>query len=140
MAQSNSLRAFAPDEVLEFSRTFDAPRELVWRLWRDPEHVVRWHGPQGMWLTSCEMLVHGSNRDRALTHRFGDALDGAVTHVTHREYAGRAGFEGQGWPVGRPRIGRQVATREHKAVIVATDRLAEPVRARFGSDHHEHGG
>ena len=55
MAQNSSERTFAPDEVLEFSRTFDAPRELVWRMWRDPEHMVRWHGPEGFWLTSCEI-------------------------------------------------------------------------------------
>lgn len=41
--------------VLEIDRTFDAPRELVWRLWSDPEHMVRWHGPEGIWLTHCEM-------------------------------------------------------------------------------------
>ena len=72
MAQSNSLRAFAPDEVLEFSRTFDAPRELVWRLWRDPEHMVRWHGPQGMWLTACEMDFRvGGKWRRCMSHSEG---------------------------------------------------------------------
>lgn len=40
--------------VLEIDRVFAAPRELVWRLWRDPEHMVRWHGPEGYWLTHCE--------------------------------------------------------------------------------------
>jgi hypothetical protein len=29
----------------------------------------------GARLTSCEILVHGSNRDRALAHRFGHAFD-----------------------------------------------------------------
>jgi uncharacterized protein YndB with AHSA1/START domain len=43
------------DLVLEIDRVFDAPRELVWRLWRDPEHMVRWHGPEGYWLIHCEM-------------------------------------------------------------------------------------
>ena len=86
------------------------------------------------------MLVHGSDGDRAFTHRFGDAFDRAVTHVTHREYAGNAGFEGQGWSIDLARIGRRVATREHEAMIVAADRRAEPVRARLGSNHHERGG
>ena len=29
-------------------RVFDAPRELVWKAWTDPEHVARWWGPHGM--------------------------------------------------------------------------------------------
>ncbi len=29
--------------VLE--RTFDAPREIVWRTWTDPELLSRWYGP-----------------------------------------------------------------------------------------------
>ena len=27
------------------SRVFDAPIELVWKAWTDPEHVMRWWGP-----------------------------------------------------------------------------------------------
>ena len=26
---------------------FDAPRELVWRAWTDPERLRRWWGPRG---------------------------------------------------------------------------------------------
>ena len=55
MARSNSRPAYAPDEILEFTRSFEAPRELVWRLWSEPEHMVRWHGPEGYWLTDCQM-------------------------------------------------------------------------------------
>ena len=29
-------------------RVFDAPRELVWKAWTDPEHVAQWWGPHGM--------------------------------------------------------------------------------------------
>jgi uncharacterized protein YndB with AHSA1/START domain len=29
------------------TRVFDAPRELVWKAWTDPEHVARWFGPRG---------------------------------------------------------------------------------------------
>jgi uncharacterized protein YndB with AHSA1/START domain len=28
------------------TRVFDAPRELVWKAWTDPEHVARWFGPR----------------------------------------------------------------------------------------------
>jgi uncharacterized protein YndB with AHSA1/START domain len=79
--QSSSVRTFAPDETLEFSRTFDAPRDLVWRMWRDPEHMVRWHGPEGFWLTSCEIDFRvGGKWRRCMSH----AEDHA--HWIHGEY------------------------------------------------------
>ena len=36
--------------VLE--RTFDAPREMVWRAWTDPELLSRWYGP------GIETIIH----------------------------------------------------------------------------------
>ena len=39
-----------PTYMLE--RVFDAPRELVWRTWTDPELVPRWYGP------GVESIVH----------------------------------------------------------------------------------
>ena len=33
-----------PTDVLE--REFDAPRDLVWRTWTDPELLPRWYGPR----------------------------------------------------------------------------------------------
>lgn len=36
--------------VLE--RTFDAPRDIVWRAWTDPELLSRWYGP------GIETIIH----------------------------------------------------------------------------------
>ncbi len=37
-----------PDIVsLVISRELDAPKELVFKVWTDPEHLARWWGPQG---------------------------------------------------------------------------------------------
>lgn len=55
MAQDNSAIADAGDEVLEIVRLFDAPRDLVFKLWSAPEHIVRWWGPEGLYLSHCEM-------------------------------------------------------------------------------------
>ncbi len=35
----------SPQELV-ITRIFDAPRELVWKAWTDPEHVMRWWGPK----------------------------------------------------------------------------------------------
>lgn len=38
-----------PSTTQEFtiSRTFDAPREKVWRAWTDPAQLEKWWGPKG---------------------------------------------------------------------------------------------
>jgi uncharacterized protein YndB with AHSA1/START domain len=51
---NNSATAEQRDLVLEIDRVFAAPRELIWRLWQDPEHMVRWYGPEGCALTVCD--------------------------------------------------------------------------------------
>jgi uncharacterized protein YndB with AHSA1/START domain len=37
----------AADQQVLITRIFDAPRELVFRAWTDPDHVARWFGPEG---------------------------------------------------------------------------------------------
>ncbi len=43
--------------VLVLTRVFDAPRELVFKAWTDPEHAAHWWGPQGMAVTIIQMDV-----------------------------------------------------------------------------------
>jgi len=47
MGASNNKVAEATDRVLVITRVFDAPRELVWKAWTEPEQMVKWHGPRG---------------------------------------------------------------------------------------------
>ena len=35
----------AQDQQVLITRVFDAPRELVFRAWTDPDHVAQWFGP-----------------------------------------------------------------------------------------------
>ena len=41
--------------VMVLTRVFDAPRELVWKLWTGPGHLRKWWGPHGFTLPGCEM-------------------------------------------------------------------------------------
>src|SRR5215831_372530 len=43
------------ERELLITRIFDAPRELVFRAWTEPERAVRWWGPQGFTTAHCEM-------------------------------------------------------------------------------------
>ncbi len=33
--------------TVQIKRTFNAPIELVWEAWSDPEHIVQWWNPKG---------------------------------------------------------------------------------------------
>lgn len=49
MAQRNE------SEGLVITRVFDAPRELVWKAWTNPEHVKRWWGPKNFTAPFCKI-------------------------------------------------------------------------------------
>jgi uncharacterized protein YndB with AHSA1/START domain len=44
----------APGELV-ITRIFDAPRELVWKAWTDPEHMKRWWGPEHFTAPACKI-------------------------------------------------------------------------------------
>ena len=37
------------------SRVFDAPRDLLWKVFTDPEHMRHWWGPKGFTVTAVTM-------------------------------------------------------------------------------------
>ncbi|WP_312160984.1 SRPBCC domain-containing protein [Phenylobacterium sp.] len=42
------------DDELLIERIFDAPPELVFRVWTKPEHLMRWWGPKDFTVTAFE--------------------------------------------------------------------------------------
>lgn len=55
MALANEVDNIFRDEELVLRRSFDAPPELIFRLWAEPEHRVRWWGPSGRGASRCEV-------------------------------------------------------------------------------------
>ena len=43
----SAAEASTAERELVITRIFDAPRELVFRAWTEPDRAVRWWGPQG---------------------------------------------------------------------------------------------
>ena len=43
----------AQDIAIE--RVFNAPRDLVWKAWTDPQRLMRWWGPKGFTSPACRM-------------------------------------------------------------------------------------
>jgi uncharacterized protein YndB with AHSA1/START domain len=56
MAEKGTSRAEdTSTREIVLTRVFDAPRELIWNAWTDPEQVVQWWGPRGFTTTIHEM-------------------------------------------------------------------------------------
>lgn len=49
------LTTSTPLRTVEITRIFDAPRELVWRAWTDPQQMMRWWGPPTFTTPVCSM-------------------------------------------------------------------------------------
>ena len=57
MIENNS-----PRDAVVIERTFDAPADLIWQMWTDPEHFKAWYGPDGASIPTAEMDVRVGGR------------------------------------------------------------------------------
>jgi uncharacterized protein YndB with AHSA1/START domain len=44
-------------DAVVIERTLDAPVELIWQMWTDPEHFKAWYGPDGATIPVAKMDV-----------------------------------------------------------------------------------
>lgn len=44
-------------DAVVIERTLDAPVELIWQMWTDPEHFKAWYGPDGAAIPVAKMDV-----------------------------------------------------------------------------------
>jgi len=95
---------------LKISRLLDAPRELVWEVWTDPEHIKNWWGPAGFTNTisimdvkeegAWEFIMHGPDgTDYRNKHIFKEIVKPerlVLDHVTAPRFRMTATFTEQG--------------------------------------------
>jgi len=55
MIERNSPPTKSGERELIITRIFDAPRELVWKAWTDPERLMQWWGPKGFTAPVCQI-------------------------------------------------------------------------------------
>jgi uncharacterized protein YndB with AHSA1/START domain len=88
MAARTGDSTMSAERELVLTRVLDAPRALVFRAWTDPEHLVRWWGPQGFTTPSCTMDVRPGGTWR-ICMRGPDGIDhwvqGAYREVVEPE-------------------------------------------------------
>ena len=68
LASAQRTNESTADREIVTSRLFDAPPEMVYRAWTDPDHVVRWWGPNGFTTTILEMDVRPGGVWRFVMH------------------------------------------------------------------------
>jgi uncharacterized protein YndB with AHSA1/START domain len=73
MPRQASARKLADDELL-ITRVFDAPVSLVFRIWQDREHMIRWLGPKDFTCTHLDLDFRpgGMYRARIVSDAFGE--------------------------------------------------------------------
>ncbi|HVC58683.1 MAG TPA: SRPBCC domain-containing protein [Candidatus Acidoferrales bacterium] len=72
-----------PKGEVTMERVFDAPLELVWKAWTDPELMAKWWGPRGVTNPICEV----------------DARVGGDMHIVMLAGKEMGSFQGTRWPM-----------------------------------------
>ena len=56
------------DREIAITRLFNAPRELLWKVWTEPKHIAQWWGPKGFTNTIHKMEVKPGGRWDFIMH------------------------------------------------------------------------
>jgi uncharacterized protein YndB with AHSA1/START domain len=56
---------------ITYTRMLNAPRELVWKAWTEPDHIKEWFGPNGFTITNKSMEVKAGASWIFTMHGFG---------------------------------------------------------------------
>lgn len=77
---AGNARATGATDRPVIERVFEAPRELVWRAWTDPDHFVRWWAPEGFSVSrdTIEVRVGRRLHYRITTPELGEIWAGSV--------------------------------------------------------------
>ncbi len=97
-----SKRASAPaEQTLVIKRTFDAPRDLLWKVWSDPVQAKNWWGPEGFTAPIVELDMRPGGKWRAMMR----APDGK--ELCHHHLRGAREQDRYGFPAGCVYLGRR---------------------------------
>jgi uncharacterized protein YndB with AHSA1/START domain len=71
-------------DAIVIERTFDAPVDLIWKLWTQPEHIKNWYGPKGFTVSVADMDVRVGGKHLICMER--QTPDGTMKIWTVGEY------------------------------------------------------
>lgn len=118
-ADSNEATVTTPGErELVITRSFRAPRPVVFEAWTKPEHVAQWWDPSGTPLERCEIDLREGGAFRFVHRGHGHAFAGVYREIAPPE---RLVFATKGGGSGAEVIGRlEFHEREHGTTLVMT--------------------
>jgi uncharacterized protein YndB with AHSA1/START domain len=71
------------DRDLTITRVFDAPRDLVFEVWTNPDHLARWWGPNGFTTESYTVNLTAGGRWRFCMRNGDDGVEYWARGVYH---------------------------------------------------------
>ena len=80
MEEKNSSYRQEGNQLI-YTRILDAPRELVWEVWTQPEHILQWWGPEGFTLTNRSMDVSVGKQWKFIMHGDGQDWDNKIDYL-----------------------------------------------------------
>jgi uncharacterized protein YndB with AHSA1/START domain len=69
------------DREIVIKRTLNAPRELVYKVWTEAEHIAKWWGPRAFTTTNKEMAVKVGGVWRFNMHGMGMDFPNKVVYT-----------------------------------------------------------
>jgi uncharacterized protein YndB with AHSA1/START domain len=110
MPHAKENNSAAAKRELSISRILNAPRELVWEVWTNPDHIKNWWGPEGFKNTITKMdvqpggewefVMHGPDgTDFRNKHIYVELVKPekiVMNHITAPKFTMTATFEAQG--------------------------------------------
>ncbi|MEP0827355.1 MAG: SRPBCC domain-containing protein [bacterium] len=149
MSTKSDTKSGAAGREIVATRIFDAPRELVWEAWTDPDKITRWWGPNGFTTTTVEIdvrpggiwkhIMHGPDgTDYPNLTRYVELVkperivyinSGGKDDIPHGEFRATITFEDE---EGRTRL----TVRMEFASVSERDRVAKEYGAVEGLEQH----
>src|SRR4051812_13500037 len=129
-------RSSTADREIATTRVFDAPRDLVFDAWTDPQHVAQWWGPNGFTTTTQSMDVRPGGEWIFIMHG-PDGTD-YKNHIVYREVVRpeRLVYDHVSGPLFRATVVLEAEgekTRLSMQMVFETAELRNQVAEKFGA-------
>ncbi|HEY3767124.1 MAG TPA: SRPBCC family protein [Candidatus Angelobacter sp.] len=124
------------DREIAFTRSLDAPRQLVFDAWTKPELLKRWlYGPNGWSLVTCEVDLRAGGRYRYVWHHTNGnemGMGGVYREVVPPERIVNTQLFDQDWTEGEA-VGTLVLTEKDSKTTSVNTVLYATKQARDGA-------